>query len=169
MNSPNYLPVADLTEMDGDTAPHGTLAYFPHEPVQHYALIAVDQDGVRRIMDLGGDAPFGIFKAGEGLGTAIGIPDWRIEVDPTSAVANYYDRLSMGQAFIAEGDSGIVGYFAGPGIRPIPIAVNRSGTINAASSATHRGAFTRWRIVTGPAERPVTLVDSDQLAPSAGE
>ncbi len=167
MNSPNFLPIADLTAIDGDTAPPGTLAYFPHKRVEHFGLIAVDQEGTRRVLSLGGDQPFAVHKAGDGLETAIAISNWRIEVDPTSAVANFYDRLSAGQAFIAGADTGLVGYFAGPGIRPMPVAINRSGTINPASNATHRGAFTRWRIVTGPAERPVVIVDSEQLAPVA--
>ena len=166
MPTPAYLPTASLSAIDGDTAPPGTLAYFPHKYVQHFGLIAVAPDGTRFILDLGGDKPFGVHRAGDGLETAIVVADWRIEVDSASAVPVRYENLSAGQAFIAGVYTGLVGYHAGAGIGALAVTVNSSGTMDPPIRNIHRGAFTRWRIVTGPVERPAVIVDSEVLVPA---
>ena len=164
MMSPSYLSIDNLTAIAGDTAPPGTLAYFSNSYIQHYGLIALDQDGTRLLLSLGGEHPLSVYKADDRLETAITITDWRIDVDPTSAVALYHERFNAGQAFITEYDTGLVGFRAGFGIRYASVAVNRSGSVNLMSSGTHRGAFNQWRIVTGSADRPMTLVESSRVA-----
>ena len=117
-------------------------------------------------MDLGGATPLAVVRAGDGLETAIALGDWRIEVDPASAVPVLHERLTAGQAFIAGTDTGIVGYMSGDRSRFMAIAVSSLGTANMAASTAHRGAFTRWRIVAGAVERPAVIVDSEALVPA---
>lgn len=160
-----FLPITSLSAIDGDSAAPGTLVYFPHKRFQHFGLLAADQDGERLVMDLGGDQPLGITGAGEGVGTVLAVADWRIEVDPTSALDIQHDRLAAGVAFTAGTLHGLVGNWLRG--RPQAIAISTSGSIAGAPAGTHRGAYSRWRIVTGAPERPVQLVDSEHLASAA--
>jgi hypothetical protein len=121
----------------------------------------------RLLFDLGGEKPLHVWTIKEGgLGTAIVVEDWRIEVDPASALKVDNLHLPVGYAFNAAGEFGLVGRQAVG--RGAAMPMKSDGTIYEGGVNNPRGAFQTWRIVTGPPEHPQVVVTSvDVAAPPA--
>lgn len=156
------LSLDGLRAIDTDTAPSGALVYILR--VKQFATFA-EGDGERFLLDLGGDRPMGVWAGEVDLGACVVIPDWRIEVDPTSATDAEYDQLSSGQAFIRGDDIGLVGLRQPQ--RRVTIAISTTGQASRANGvATGRIGFAKWRIVAGPAERPYVVTTSELCDPN---
>lgn len=162
----SYLPVDQLCATDSSIAAPGTLVYLPYG--KSYSLWGEDLDDSRLLLDLGGEKPLLVWAIKEdGLGAAIRIDGWRLEVDPASACSVENQQLPWGHAFIAPGGAGIVGRY-GTGRQPLmPMHVN--GSIFRGSSSSARGAFRSWRIVAGANDMRAVLVDSASFTFGATE
>lgn len=161
--SVSFVPIESLAPSDSDTLPAGSLVYLPYG--ESYSLFGVDQDGARLLFDLGGEKPLHVWTIKEGgLGTAIVVEDWRIEVDPASALKVDNLHLPVGYAFSAAGEFGLVGRQAVG--RGAAMPLKSDGTIYEGGVNNLRGAFQTWQIVTGPPERPQVLVSSTDVAAS---
>lgn len=156
-----YIPIDELSPVDSDTVPSGTLVYLPYG--NSYALFGIDQDKSRLLFDLGGERPLLIWTIKDGgLGHAIALKDWRIEVDPASACKVENRLLPFGYAFIGPDGYGIVGRRATGREQAMPIY--QDGTVYTGGSNPLRGAFHVWRIVCGSAEHPVILIESSTFS-----
>jgi len=155
----SFVLIENLIPSASDALPAGSLAYLPIG--ESYSLFGVDQNGAQLLFDLGGEKPFHVWTIKDGgLGTAIVVVGWRIEVDPASAVKIDNLHMPVGCAFITGEGAGLVGRQAGRGAF-MPMKVD--GTLYGGGVNNLRAAFQSWRIVTGPTEQPQILVDSADL------
>lgn len=158
--SASFVPIEILTPSDSDTLPAGSLVYLPYGG--SYSLFGVDQDGGRLLLDLGGEKPLHVWTIKDGgLGTAIVVEGWRIEVDPASALEVNNMQIPVGYAFTTADGTGLVGRQAVG--RGAAMPMKSDGTIYKGGANSLRGAFQTWRIVTGPLERPQVLLTSTDV------
>jgi hypothetical protein len=155
MTNSQFLPIESIKTIDAEQATHGTFAYLPHLGL--FALFAVDETE-RLFIEFGDNKTMPIDRVHDDMGTAIVIEDWRLEVDLGSAREVRLQHLTPGDAFTSDLGAGIVG--TRMAARAYAAGVIAAGKIDKTSGNSWRGAFSNWRIVTGPIERPTMLVSS---------
>ena len=154
-----------------ENVPQGAIAWIDSLPTPVFVLAGTpSEDGDEPeafLMDLGGDQPFDIWKAGEVTGRpAFYVRGVRLEVDIASSQAMVSTTDRRGQAFVAHDSRGLIGMRnAGrPGARH-GAAVTMAGDPYHVAHSGQAFSFTRWRIIHGEGDSAITIFEHDGEAP----
>lgn len=140
-----------------DTPP-GSLMFNAGQSRPSIALLLPDRS--RALLELGGDRSLSIWLDEDSEGTAWTVPDWRIDVDPTSMVEGSNASLMIGCAFRQGERSGLVGIFAGRPHQRTLFPVDTQGDTSPLGFGT-KAFFARWRLVIALGDGDVVMADDE--------
>lgn len=125
-------------------------------------LLVVEDHTGRYYVELGGSDPF-MLRPESHLDSdpTFSVEEWRIEVDLASKVEGLFPSLLKGCVYAVAGGQGF-GVLEHGGIPHRAFPVAREGGFTTIPHNEGRLVFTRWRIVTGPEDRPFVIATSPQ-------
>lgn len=140
----------------------GMLAYIAGQKQPILCLSISDKE--RGWLELGGDRASTIWNAENEDGTAWTVPDWRLEVDPTSMIDAQYASLLKGHAFRTGDRAGLIGAYNRDRGFGVHLPVGTDGVSSKLTPGEHKAFFSRWRIVITTPDGDRTLVDDEGKA-----
>lgn len=114
--------------------------------------------------ELGGDRASTIWSAQNEDGIAWTVPDWRLEVDPTSMIDARYASLLKGHAFRTGDRAGLIGAYNRHRGFGVYLPIGTDGASTKLMPGEHNAFFSRWRIVITTPDGDRTLVDDEGKA-----
>lgn len=161
----NFLPVSVGQMLPVQDVPPGSLMFNAGHSRPFIALVLPDKS--RGLLEIGGDRSLSIWLDEQSEATAWTVPDWRIDVDPTSMVEGANASLMMGCAFRQSERSGLVGMFAGRIHESKLFSVDTQGETSSLKFGT-KAFFSRWRLVVALGEGDVVIADDEGKARPRG-
>ena len=140
----------------------GMLAYMAGQS-QPILCVALTDEG-RGWFELGGERASTIWVAEYEDGTVWTIPEWRLEVDPTSMIDAQFASLLKGCAFRHGGRAGLIGQLHSNRGFATLLPVGEDGDSSKLPAGEHKAYFSRWRIVISTPSGDLTIVDDEGRA-----